>query len=106
MRTTLITTTLGALLALGGLAANAGAEDVKLPKKELKAKVEAMPEKGLLGLWTIGGHKVEVTPTTKLEEDDGQKFVIGQLVEVEGVFSGEVLHAKSIETEDDPKPAK
>lgn len=98
MKTRPITLAALSLTSLLALALPAQAED---NERELKAKIEALPESGLLGTWMVGGRKVLVTDTTDLDDDDRKKFAVGQLVEVEGTWNGDVLVAKDIDLEDD-----
>jgi hypothetical protein len=101
MKTILPKAFVAGALALAGLVGGSlhAAAAEPAVEKEFKAKIEAMPEKGWLGEWKIGGYRVAVTEATKLEEDDGQKFEIGQSVEVEGNLRDGVVYAREIETE-------
>jgi hypothetical protein len=66
-------------------------------KQEFYGVVQAMPEKGYAGQWTIDGKTVYVTEDTKIQEKHG-KLAVGAHVEVEGVtFEGKFI-ASEIET--------
>ncbi len=66
-------------------------------KQEFYGVVQAMPEKGYAGQWTIDGKTVHVTEDTKIKEKHG-KLAIGSYVEVEGlIFEGKFI-ASEIET--------
>jgi hypothetical protein len=69
-------------------------------KKDLRAKIEALPEGGLVGDWTVGGQKVRVRRETFLKERHGDKFELGQEVRVQGYMTGETLDADRIDTDD------
>ena len=47
--------------------------------------VEALPEGGVVGTWTIAGQKVEVTAQTELRLPAGQTPAVGWVARVEGV---------------------
>lgn len=47
--------------------------------------VEAVPEGGVVGVWTIAGQKVEVTAQTELQLPAGQTPAVGWVARVEGV---------------------
>jgi DNA-binding transcriptional regulator of glucitol operon len=42
-------------------------------KQEFYGVVQAMPEKGYVGQWNVGGKTVYVTEDTKIEEKHGRK---------------------------------
>jgi hypothetical protein len=66
-------------------------------KQEFYGVVQAMPEKGYAGQWTIDDKTVHVTEDTKIKEKHG-KLAVGSYVEVEGViFEGKFI-ASEIET--------
>jgi hypothetical protein len=51
---------------------------------DLDGVVEAMPADGMVGTWQIGGKTVQVTETTRIDQEMGQ-FGVGVAVEVEGL---------------------
>ena len=60
-------------------------------KQEFYGVVQAMPEKGYAGQWTIDGKTVYVTEDTKIKEKH-EKLAVGSYVEVEGViFEGKFV---------------
>jgi hypothetical protein len=66
-------------------------------KQQFYGVVQAMPEGGYAGQWTIDGKTVYVTEHTKITEHHG-KLAVGSYVEVEGVvFEGNFI-AHKIET--------
>jgi hypothetical protein len=66
-------------------------------KQEFYGVVQAMPDKGYAGQWTINDKTVYVTEDTKIKEKHG-KLAVGSYVEVEGVtFEGKFI-ASEIET--------
>ncbi|GEM_PF-381988 len=60
--------------------------------------IEAMPNNGLVGTWTIGGVQYEATQATEFEPRYGD-FAVGVCVEVKYVTNGAVRQALSIKTE-------
>ncbi|MCI5159397.1 MAG: hypothetical protein D3906_13385, partial [Candidatus Electrothrix sp. AUS1_2] len=61
--------------------------------------VEALPEKGLNGLWKIDGREVEVTPDTRIKEEYA-RLAVGSSVEVEGLRTDTGFVAYEIEVKD------
>jgi hypothetical protein len=51
---------------------------------DLDGVVEAMPPDGMVGTWQIGGKTVQVTETTRIDQEMGQ-LGVGVAVEVEGL---------------------
>lgn len=59
--------------------------------------IQSLPP-GLIGQWVVSGQQVEVTPTTWLKAEHGP-FVLGALVEVEGIRRADLsILASKIET--------
>ena len=74
-----------------------GSPDATLVK--IEGIVEAMPESGFVGNWTINGKAVQSTASTKIEQEEGP-LVVGAKVEVKGtVGEGGVILATKIEVE-------
>ncbi len=73
-----------------------------MPVSRLVGFVEDMPPQGFVGTWTIGGTLVEVTATTKIEEEHGA-LVVGAFVKVKYVQQGGVNLALEIETHVPPE---
>ncbi len=69
-------------------------------KIDIEANIDSLPDNGLVGEWSIGGKKVNVTKKTFLKETRGDKFKVGQRVEVTGYMTGDELDADRIETRD------
>ncbi|MDX2034358.1 MAG: DUF5666 domain-containing protein [Blastocatellia bacterium] len=69
---------------------------------ELKGRIESLPSAtNRVGDWKVSGRTVRVTPTTKIDQDDGP-VAIGAFVEVKGVSQADgSLLATEIEVEDD-----
>lgn len=68
-----------------------------LAKQEFYGVIQAMPQQGYVGQWTIDGKTVYVTEDTEVKQKDG-KPEVGAYVEVEGVrFEGKFI-AYEIET--------
>ncbi len=67
-------------------------------KMEFYGRVEEGPAEGRLGLWIIGGHRVEIDSQTRIEEEHG-RFQKGVYVEVEGWYDHpkRVIRARKIE---------
>jgi hypothetical protein len=66
---------------------------------KIEGLIEMLPADGLVGLWKVAGVDVQVTTTTKLEEEDGP-FAVGVPVEVKGFpLVGGGIEATKIETE-------
>ena len=66
---------------------------------KIEGLIEMLPADGLVGLWKVAGVDVQVTATTKLEEEDGP-FAVGVPVEVKGFpLVGGGIEATKIETE-------
>jgi hypothetical protein len=67
---------------------------------DLDGVVEAMPSTGTVGTWQIGGKAVQVTETTRIDQEMGQ-LGVGVTVEVEGMAQpdGSIL-ASELEVQD------
>jgi hypothetical protein len=67
---------------------------------DLDGVVEAMPADGMVGTWQIGGKTVQVTETTRIDQEMGE-LAIGVAVEVEGLAQpdGSIV-ASELEVED------
>ena len=91
-------------LALGAVAVG-GVDEVReafavQEDTELDGVVEVMPADGLIGTWQVSGTTVQVTETTRIDQEMGA-LVVGAPVEVEGAAQadGSIL-ATEIEVED------
>lgn len=62
------------------------------------ALIDAMPERGLMGLWTIGGVQYQVSPGARLRQEGGP-FAVGACVEVEYVVDTTPRQVRRLETE-------
>lgn len=60
--------------------------------QNVKGKIEAMPESGLIGVWTVAGKQVEVTAQTKVMQKKALAEV-GATVHVVGYTEGAVIKA-------------
>jgi hypothetical protein len=60
--------------------------------QNIKGKIEALPEGGLIGVWTVDGKQVEVTEQTRVMQ---RKFMaeVGATVHVVGYTEGDVVKA-------------
>ncbi|HWQ31812.1 MAG TPA: DUF5666 domain-containing protein [Blastocatellia bacterium] len=59
-------------------------------------RITALPAQGLIGEWTVGGQKVQVTQNTIINQEHGQ-VAVGALVEVFAVKQNDTLVAVKIE---------
>jgi hypothetical protein len=60
--------------------------------QNIKGKIEAMPEDGLIGVWTVAGNQVEVTEQTRIMQRKALAEV-GATVHVVGYTDGDVVKA-------------
>ncbi len=68
---------------------------------ELTGVVEALPDGGLIGLWTVSGQSVNVTEETEIDETHGA-VELGVTVEVEGYAGdGGVIDATKVKVEEE-----
>lgn len=65
---------------------------------KVAALVDGMPERGLMGLWTIGGVQYQVSPGARLRQEGGP-FAVGACVEVEYVVDTTPRQVRKLETE-------
>src|SRR5436190_5170483 len=64
---------------------------------ELTGAIQSLPTGTFIGTWTVGGTKVVVLTTTRLEQEHGG-FVVGAIVEVHGTPGADGIVASEIET--------
>lgn len=105
--------TVGALVEVSGVRRQDGSVDarqieVKLPKptREIGVNfpgvVEALPDSGLIGVWTVSNRKVQVTADTEINQEHGA-VAVGAYVQVKGVLGADgVVKARSIEVKAKP----
>ncbi len=76
-------------------------DDPEPEEIEFTGVVEALPDGGLIGLWTVSGQSVNVTEETSIDETHGP-VALGVTVEVEG-YAGEggVVDATKIKVEEE-----
>jgi hypothetical protein len=74
---------------------------------EFRGVIESLPSIGLIGLWVVGGRRVEVSNTTRINQEHGAARV-GAAVEVHGFIttSAGPINATEIEVLDDPATAR
>lgn len=72
---------------------------------ELTGPIQALPDGTFIGTWMVGGQKVIVLTTTRLDQEHGG-FVLGAIVEVDGTPGPDGLVASKIETKSSTKPAE
>ena len=65
---------------------------------KVAALIDAMPERGLMGLWTIGGIQYQVSPGARLRQEGGP-LGVGACVEVEYVVDTTPRQVRKLETE-------
>lgn len=63
-----------------------------------KAVIDSMPEKGIMGIWTIGGIAYQVAPGARLRQEGGP-FTEGACVEVEYVVDTSPRKVYKLETQ-------
>jgi hypothetical protein len=92
------------LTTLSLISAPVFAEDDKEDKSgkvEWEGKIEAMPESGMQGAWTVAGRTVHVNHQTRFDDEKGKKMAMGEFVEVNAHKVNDNLIAAEIEFEDD-----
>lgn len=63
-----------------------------------EALIDAMPARGLMGIWTIGSVQYQVAPGARLRQEGGP-FAVGACVEVEYVIDTTPRQVRKLETE-------
>ena len=64
---------------------------------DITGPIESLPDGTFIGTWMVGGQKVIVLTTTRLDQEHGG-FIVGAIVEVDGTPSPDGLVASKIET--------
>lgn len=72
-----------------------GDDDGDMEDGDFTGPIQALPDGTLIGTWTVGGKKVIVLTTTRLEQENGG-FVVGAIVEVEGTPGADGIVASEI----------
>ena len=70
---------------------------------DITGPIESLPDGTFIGEWMVGGQKVIVLTTTRLDQEHGG-FVVGAIVEIEGTPSPDGFVASKIETKKSSMP--
>ena len=107
MRHLIIATLLMFGLAIASVPRATAAEDGGSGRRtEFRGVIESLPSGSLIGVWVVGGRRVQVSDTTRINQEHGAPRV-GAAVEVHGLITGSTapITATEIEVLDDPAEA-
>lgn len=85
-----------------GMGSGDGEDDDESDGK-ITGPIEALPDGTFIGDWKVGGNKVIVLTTTRLDQEHGG-FVVGAIVEIEGTPSPDGFVASKIESKSSSMP--